>query len=58
MAASDGIRSRLRSHKKSESKIWFDFSIFEVWYNIRENEVEELEGLSRDLQKRHKGESI
>jgi hypothetical protein len=49
MAASGGIRSRLRSHKKSESKIWSHFSIFEVWDNISENEVEELEGLFREI---------
>jgi len=49
MAASGGIRSRLRSHKKSETKIWSHFSIFQVWDNVGENEVEELEGLFREI---------
>ena len=49
MAARGGIRSRLESHKKSETKIWSHFSIFEVWDNISEKEVEELEGLFREI---------
>ncbi len=49
MAPSGGIRSRLRSHKKSETKIWSHFSIFQVWDNVGENEVEELEGLFREI---------
>ena len=47
-----GIRKRLRSHKKSKSELWSHFSIFEVWDNIREEEVEELEGLFRHLFKK------
>jgi hypothetical protein len=49
MAPRGGIRSRIKSHKKSETKIWTHFSIFEVWDNIGENEVEELEGLFREI---------
>jgi hypothetical protein len=49
MAPQGGIRSRIKSHKKSETKIWTHFSIFEVWDNIGENEVEELEGLFREI---------
>src|SRR5882762_9568002 len=49
MAPSGGIRSRLRSHKRSDTKIWTHFSIFEVWNNVGENEVEELEGLFREI---------
>lgn len=49
MAASGGIRSRLRRHKKSQTKIWTNFSIFEVWDNISESEVVELEGLFREI---------
>lgn len=49
MAPRGGIRSRLRSHKRSDTKIWTHFSIFEVWDNVSENEVEELEGLFREI---------
>jgi hypothetical protein len=49
MAASGGIRSRLRSHKKSQTKIWSHFSIFQVWENVGEEEVQELEGLFREI---------
>src|ERR1043166_997560 len=45
MAPTGGIRSRLRSHKRSSTKIWSHFSIVEVWENIAESEVGELEGL-------------
>jgi hypothetical protein len=47
-----GIRKRLRSHKKSKPDLWSHFSVFEVWDNIREEEVEELEGLFRHLFKK------
>ena len=47
-----GIRKRLRSHKKNKPDLWSHFSIFEVWDNIREEEVEELEGLFRHLFKK------
>lgn len=47
-----GIRKRLRSHKKTKPDLWTHFSIFEVWDNIREEEVEELEGLFRHLFKK------
>jgi hypothetical protein len=51
MAATGGIKSRLRSHARSESKrdLWTHFSIFEVWPNITASEVEELEGLFRHI---------
>jgi hypothetical protein len=49
MAPSGGIRSRLRSHKNSDTKIWTHFSIFEVWDNMGENEVHEMEGLFREI---------
>lgn len=44
-----GIRGRLRSHSRSKRKgeIWTHFSIFEVWENVREEEVKELEGILR-----------
>jgi hypothetical protein len=47
-----GIRKRLRSHKRTKPDLWSHFSVFEVWDNIREEEVEELEGLFRHLFKK------
>ena len=46
-----GIHSRLRSHKQSKTKAeqWTHFSAFEVWDNIAEQEVEELEGIFRHV---------
>lgn len=44
-----GLRHRLRSHVRSKRKgsAWTHFSVFEVWPNIRDEEVIELEGLLR-----------
>ena len=44
-----GIGGRLRSHKKHKPKGWTHFSAFEVWDNIREEEVRELEGILRHI---------
>jgi len=46
-----GIRSRLSAHARSKKKsdLWTHFSIFEVWDNITEDEVQELEGLFRQI---------
>jgi hypothetical protein len=49
MARQGGIRSRLRKHKRSKADLWTHFSVFEVWPNIRDEEVSELEGLFRHL---------
>jgi hypothetical protein len=48
-ARSSGIRSRLRRHFSSKRKEWTHFSLFEVWENIREETVDELEGLFREI---------
>jgi hypothetical protein len=48
-AQSGGIKSRLRRHVGSERKKWTHFSLFEVWENIREETVDELEGLFREI---------
>jgi len=53
MAPRGGIRGRLRSHAKS-TKIWSHFSIFEVFDNVSESEVEELEGLFREIYRKDK----
>ena len=46
-----GIAGRLRSHARSVRKreLWTHFSLFEVWDNISEDEVSELEGLFRHI---------
>jgi len=44
-----GIRQRLRSHRTRKKGLWTHCSIFEVWDNIRDEEVVELEGLFRHL---------
>lgn len=44
-----GIRKRLLMHNKRKRDLWTHFSMFEVWDNIREDEIEELEGLFRHL---------
>ena len=44
-----GIVSRLRSHRRNKKDLWTHFSVFEVWDNIRDEEVAELEGLFRHL---------
>ncbi len=43
-----GIGGRLRSHNRKK-RGWTHFSVFEVWDNIREDEVRELEGILRHI---------
>ena len=47
-----GIRGRLESHEKSKGNLWTHFSAFEVWENIRNDEIVELEGLFRHFYRR------
>jgi hypothetical protein len=47
--AKSGAHSRLDAHRKSKEGEWTHFSIFEVWDNITEAEVMELEGLFRHI---------
>jgi hypothetical protein len=44
-----GIRRRIETHLKSKSGQWSHFSVFQVWDNIQEQEVAELEGLFRHI---------
>lgn len=44
-----GIQGRLRSHLRKKANQWTHFSAFEVWDNIREDEVRELEGIFRHI---------
>jgi adenosyl cobinamide kinase/adenosyl cobinamide phosphate guanylyltransferase len=47
-----GIKYRLRSHRRKKPDAWTHFSVYEVWDNITESEVEELEGLFRHIYRR------
>jgi len=51
MAGGDkaGVRGRLYRHNKDKGNDWSHFSVYQVWDNIREDEVRELEGLFRHL---------
>lgn len=42
------IRARLRSHH-TKKKDWSHFSVYAVWPNITNEEIEELEGLFRHI---------
>ena len=44
-----GVRGRLRRHLKYKGDFWTHFSVYQVWDNISEEEVKELEGLFRHL---------
>jgi hypothetical protein len=44
-----GIRGRLKSHRRHKGDLWTHCSVFEVWDNIRDEEVIELEGLFRQI---------
>jgi hypothetical protein len=46
-----GLRGRLNSHARSKRKrdLWSHFSVYEVWDNIRDDEVRELEGIFRNI---------
>lgn len=44
-----GIRGRLTLHARRKGRLWTHFSAFEVWDNIRDEEVKELEGLFRHI---------
>lgn len=43
------IKSRLTQHKRKKLDSWTHFSYYEVWDNITELEIRELEGLFRQL---------
>ena len=44
-----GIWSRLKRHRIKKEGLWSHCSIFEVWDNVRDNEIIELEGLFRHI---------
>jgi hypothetical protein len=47
--ARKGVRARLKSHK---SDLWTHFSVYEVFDNVKGEEIEELEGLLRHIYRR------
>jgi len=47
-----GMYARLVSHTKSKTREWTHFSVFEVWDNVQDEEIVELEGLFRHLYRR------
>ena len=49
MTARSSIRNRLARHKRDQAKIWSHFSAFEVWDDVSEEEIKELEGLFREV---------
>jgi hypothetical protein len=44
-----GVGARLEDHKKNKPDLWTHFSVYEVWDNITEAQVEELEGFFRHV---------
>ena len=44
-----GIRGRLKRHRRRKKELWTHCSVYEVWENIRDEEVIELEGLFRQI---------
>ncbi len=47
-----GVKARLRSHARTKRDLWTHFSIFEVFDNVRGEEIEEFEGLLRHIYRR------
>ena len=53
--ATCGIRGRLQSHVRNKPDLWTHFSVYEVWENIRDEEIAELEGLFRHMYRKDSG---
>lgn len=60
MENAEGIRFRLRSHRRSKKKspMWTHFSVFQVWDNITDNEIRELEGLFRHIYRKDSNANV
>jgi hypothetical protein len=48
----NSVKRRLRGHRRTKADLWDHFSIYEVWDNVRDEEIVELEGLLRHLFRR------
>ncbi len=44
-----GVRGRLKRHRERKTGLWTHCSVFEVWDNVRDDEIVELEGLFRHI---------
>lgn len=44
-----GIKGRLKKHRVSKLDMWSHFSYYEVWDNISDDEITDLEGLFRHI---------
>lgn len=51
MAAKEnaGVKARIKRHLVTKHGEWTHFSVFQVWDNVSEQEVAELEGLFRHI---------
>lgn len=47
--AAGGMRGRIKRHRSRKGDLFTHFSAYEVWDNIRNEEVAELEGLFRHI---------
>jgi hypothetical protein len=47
-----GLRRRLRSHRRKKGGLWTHWSAYEVWDNVHDYEIQELEGLLRHIYRR------
>jgi hypothetical protein len=52
------VAARLRKHQKSLNKDWSHFSYYEVWDNITDAEIAELEGLFLQLSRFDKNTNL
>jgi hypothetical protein len=53
MTARSSIRNRLARHKRDQAKSWSHFSAFEVWHDVSEDDIKELEGLFREVYRKN-----
>ena len=58
--AKASIHGRLVQHAKSQHKrdLWTHFSFFEVWDNISDDEVQELEGILRHIYRKDRRANV
>jgi len=50
--ATRSMRGRLYRHRRTKKSLWTHYSAYEVWDNIRDEEIIELEGLFRHFYKK------
>jgi hypothetical protein len=56
--ARGGMQGRLKIHKRRKDGLWTHFSVYEVWDNIRDEEIVELEGLFRFIYRKDKKANV